>query len=111
MVAFIDAERETYGVEPMGAVLPIAPATYFRHKAWQAYPDQRCPRAQRDAWLTTQIQRVWGRELWCLWPAQSLAATDPRGNHRSPLHGRAIDAAHGAARRRSRPDVQNDDPR
>ena len=59
MVAFIDAERETYGVEPMGAVLPIAPATYFRHKAWQAYPDQRCPRAQRDAWLTTQIQRVW----------------------------------------------------
>ena len=59
MVAFIDAERETYGVEPMGAVLPIAPATYFRPKAWQAYPDQRCPRAQRDAWLTTQIQRVW----------------------------------------------------
>ena len=59
MVAFIDAERETYGVEPMGAVLPIAPATYVRHKAWQAYPDQRCPRAQRDAWLTTQIQRVW----------------------------------------------------
>ena len=59
MVAFIDAERETYGIEPMGAVLPIAPATYFRHKAWQAYPDQRCPRAQRDAWLTTQIQRVW----------------------------------------------------
>ena len=38
MVAFIDAERETYGVEPMGAVLPIAPATYFRHKAWQAHP-------------------------------------------------------------------------
>ena len=27
MVAFIDAERETYGVEPMGAVLPIATAT------------------------------------------------------------------------------------
>ena len=59
MVAFIDAERETYGVEPMGAVLPIAPATYFRHKAWQAHPDQRCPRARRDAWLATQIQRVW----------------------------------------------------
>ena len=31
MVAFIDAERETYGVELMCAVLPIAPATYFRH--------------------------------------------------------------------------------
>ena len=31
MVALIDAERETYGVEPMCAVPPIAPATYFRH--------------------------------------------------------------------------------
>ena len=29
MVPFIDAQRETYGVEPMCAVLPIAPATYF----------------------------------------------------------------------------------
>ena len=65
-MAFIAAERETYGVEPMGAVLPIAPATYFRHKAWQAHPDQRCPRAQRDAWLTTQIQRVWD-ENFCVY--------------------------------------------
>ena len=62
-MTFIDAERETYGVEPMGAVLPIAPATYFRHKAWQAHPDQRCPRARRDAWLTTQIQRVWDENV------------------------------------------------
>ena len=59
MVAFIDTARELYGVEPMCAVLPIAPATYFRHKRWQADPDQRSRRAQRDAWLTTQIQRVW----------------------------------------------------
>ena len=58
MVAFIDTARELYGVEPMCAVLPIAPATYFRHKRWQADPDQRSRRAQRDAWLTTQIQRV-----------------------------------------------------
>ena len=59
MVAFIDRQRERYGVEPMCAVLPIAPATYFRHKRCQADPDQRSQRAQRDAWLTTQIQRVW----------------------------------------------------
>ena len=58
MVAFIDRQRERYGVEPMCAVLPIAPATYFRHKRCQADPDQRSQRAQRDAWLTTQIQRV-----------------------------------------------------
>ena len=42
------------------------PATYFRHKAWQAHPDQRCPRARRDAWLTTQIQRVWD-ENFCVY--------------------------------------------
>ncbi len=59
MVAFIDAQRDAYGVEPMCAVLPIAPATYFRHKRCQADPDQRSPRTQRDAWLMTQIQRVW----------------------------------------------------
>ncbi len=59
MVAFLDAERTTYGVEPMCAVLPIAPATYFRHKRCQADPDRRSRRAQRDAWLRTQIQRVW----------------------------------------------------
>ena len=59
MVAFLDAERTTYGVEPMCAVLPIAPATYVRHKRWQADPARRSRRAQRDAWLRTQIQRVW----------------------------------------------------
>ena len=59
MVAFIDTERERHGVEPMCAVLPIAPATYFRHKRCQADPDRRSRRTQRDAWLTTQIQRVW----------------------------------------------------
>ena len=43
----------------MCAVLPIAPATYFRQTHWQARPDRRRPRAQRDAWLKTHIQRVW----------------------------------------------------
>ena len=32
MVAFIDAHREEYGVEPICAVLPIAPSTYYLHK-------------------------------------------------------------------------------
>ena len=58
-MAFIDAERAAYGVEPMCAVLPIAPATYFRHQRCQAHPDRRSQRARRDAWLITQIQRVW----------------------------------------------------
>ena len=40
-MAFIDAEWETYGVEPMGAVLPIAPATYFRGIDAPIYQDGR----------------------------------------------------------------------
>ena len=59
MVAFIDTARELYGVEPMCAVLPIAPATYFRHKRCQADPALRSRRTQRDAWLARQIHRVW----------------------------------------------------
>ena len=35
MVRFIDQHRETYGVEPICALLPIAPSTYFLWKAQQ----------------------------------------------------------------------------
>jgi putative transposase len=35
MASFIDAHRDTYGVEPICAVLPIAPSTYHEHKARQ----------------------------------------------------------------------------
>jgi hypothetical protein len=39
MVRFIDQHRETYGVEPICALLPIAPSTYFLWKArrWWAW--------------------------------------------------------------------------
>ena len=33
MVRFIDAHREDYGVEPICAMLPIAPSTYYEPKA------------------------------------------------------------------------------
>lgn len=59
MVRFIDAHRTTYGVEPICAVLPIAPSTYYEHKARQADPARRSARAQRDARLGPQIDRVW----------------------------------------------------
>ena len=41
MVAFIDAHRDVHGVEPICRLLPIAPSTYFRHKAQHADPDRR----------------------------------------------------------------------
>ena len=59
MVAFIDQHRATYGVEPICAVLPIAPSTYFLRKAQQEDTTTRSPRARRDDERRTAIQRVW----------------------------------------------------
>ena len=59
MVGFVDAHRDVFGVEPICRELPIAPSTYFRHKAQHADPSRRCGRAQRDDDLRTAIQRVW----------------------------------------------------
>jgi putative transposase len=59
MVAFIDDHRKTYGVEPICRVLPIAPSTYFRHKAEQRDPRRRSARAQHDEVLRAVIRRIW----------------------------------------------------
>ena len=59
MVAFIDQHRDPYGVEPICAVLPIAPSTYFRRKAQQDDATTRSARARRDDEWRTAIQRVW----------------------------------------------------
>ena len=59
MVAFIDDHRQEYGVEPICAVLPIAPSTYYAHKAREADPRLRPARAQRDEVLRGEIRRVW----------------------------------------------------
>ncbi len=59
MVTFIDQHRETYGVEPICAVLPIVPSTYFLRKAEQHDATTRSARAQRDDELRAAIQRVW----------------------------------------------------
>jgi transposase InsO family protein len=59
MVTFIDQHRESYGVEPICAVLPIAPSTYFLRKAHQQHATTRSARARRDDELRAAIQRVW----------------------------------------------------
>jgi putative transposase len=59
MVGFIDNHRRIYGVESICAVLPIAPSTYFRHKAQEADPTRRSARAQRDEELRAIIRRIW----------------------------------------------------
>ena len=58
MIAFIDDHRETYGVEPICRVLPIAPSTYHAHAARRADPGRLPARAKRDAVLMAEIRRV-----------------------------------------------------
>jgi putative transposase len=59
MVTFIDQHRAAYGVEPICAVLPIAPSTYFRCKAEQRDPMRRSVRRQRDEVLRAIIRRIY----------------------------------------------------
>lgn len=63
MVAFIDDHREEYGVEPICRVLPIAPSTYYAHKAQEADPERRSTRAKRDAELKVEIRRVFDQNF------------------------------------------------
>ncbi|WP_099656642.1 IS3 family transposase [Acidovorax sp. 56] len=57
--AFIDQQRNAFGVEPLCKVLQVAPSAYWRHAALVREPHKRCARAKRDELLMPQIQRVW----------------------------------------------------
>jgi putative transposase len=59
MVRYIDDHRGRFGVEPICAVLPIAPSTYFAHKAQQRDPHRRSRRAHRDDELRGAIRRIY----------------------------------------------------
>jgi len=59
MVAFIDKYRNRYGVEPICAVLPIAPSTYYRCKNHERHPEKRSHRIRRYEALEPEVQRVW----------------------------------------------------
>ena len=57
-MAFVDAQRDRYGVEPICSVLPIAPSTYYEQKARERDPELLPPRVRRDAELKEEIRRV-----------------------------------------------------
>ncbi|GJG84839.1 transposase [Gemmatimonadetes bacterium T265] len=59
MYAFTDAHRTEHGVEPICAVLQIAPSGYYRHRARAADPARRSARTRRDEALRAEIRRVW----------------------------------------------------
>lgn len=58
MIAFIDEHRDSYGVEPICRVLPIAPSSYHEHVAQRRDPGRRSARSQRDEGLKPQVMRV-----------------------------------------------------
>ena len=58
MIAFIDAPRDAYGVEPICRVLPIAPSTWHEHAARRADPSRLPARAKRDEVLKEEVRRV-----------------------------------------------------
>jgi len=58
MITFVDENRETYGVEPICKVLPIAPSTIHARAATQRDPAKGSARAKRDAVLREKIRRV-----------------------------------------------------
>lgn len=58
MRAFIDAQRERFGVEPICRALQVAPSGYRRHAARLRDSSLLPARAQRDAVLVDQVERV-----------------------------------------------------
>ncbi len=58
-MTFLDEHRDSYGVESICSVLPIAPSTYYEQKARQADPDRLPARTKRDRVLSEEILRVW----------------------------------------------------
>ena len=58
MIAFIEAHREVFGVEPICRVLPIASATYYARAAIARNPALASDRARQDAEDFEKIRRV-----------------------------------------------------
>jgi putative transposase len=63
MYRLVDEHRGLYGVEPICAVLQIAPSAYRRYAARRRDPSLLSPRAQRDAKLLDKIEQIWNANL------------------------------------------------
>ena len=63
MIAFIDDNRGSHGVEPICNVLPIAPSTDHKHVAERQDPSRLTARARRDLALKPEIARVFAENF------------------------------------------------
>ena len=109
MVAFIDDHRKAYGVEPICRVLPIAPSTYFRHKAEQRDPTRRSVRAQHDVVLRAIIRRIWNEHHQVYGPRKVWRQMGRENLRAARLPRPPVDARDGAGRRGARSRVGHDD--
>ena len=111
MIAFIDDHREAYGVEPICKVLPIAPSTYHAHIAQRVDASKRSARAQRDAELKIEVQRVFAENFGVYGVCGRSGGGCGEKASRLPLHRRAADGEPGLAGRDPRQARADDDQR
>ena len=71
MVNFLEEHQGEYGVEPICAMLPIAPSTYYEQRARKLDPQKRPARTKRDEEMRVEIQRVWD-ENFCVYGAEKV---------------------------------------
>ncbi len=106
MAGFIDDHREKFGIEPICAVLPIAPSLYYELKARERDPHRRPARARRDEKLCEHVRRVWRENR----AAKSGSSSSVRSRS-SPRYGGAPDAAPGSRGGGAWAEVHGDDDR
>ena len=63
MYGLVDEHRGTFGVEPICAVVQIAPSAYRRHAARQRDRSLLSARARRDDALMPKVEAVWNANL------------------------------------------------
>jgi transposase InsO family protein len=63
MYGLVDEHRDAYGVEPICAVMQIAPSAYRRHAARRRDLSLLSSRAQRDGELMPKVEQVWSANL------------------------------------------------
>jgi putative transposase len=85
MIAYIDANKDRFGVEPICRVLPIAPSTYY---AAHGRPRSACSR--RDTELKAEIGRVHA-EHFGVYGARRSGGSCTRGDRGGSLHRGAAD--------------------
>jgi len=91
---FIDENRGAYGVEPICAVIPIAPSTYYEQKSRQADPGRFPLRTKRDGILRDERAGLGGK-LPGLWGSQGVATAEPGRHPGGSVYRGAPDAGNG----------------